>query len=408
MNLSSEYSVSATTSERPTSYIPFARPVIGKEEEASVLEVLRSGWLTTGKYAAELETAFASYFKVPYAMAVNSATSGLHLALEALGIGAGDYVISSPYTFTATVEVARYLGAHPLFVDIEDTSFNIDPVLLEKTLRSQGDKVKCVVPVHLGGQPCDMTAISELANRYHIPIVEDAAHALPCVTNSGDAGTVGDAGIFSLYATKNITSGEGGILITQSQDIAARVGTMRLHGIDRDVWNRYQAESPVTWEYDVVAPGFKYNMPDLAAAVGLAQLRKVDDFHRRRVQVASEYLKAFKEYDFLIPPPEVPGHSWHLFILGLRADKCALDRDGFMIELMRHGIGVSMHYRPLHLMSYYKKTYGFTDTQFQRSVSRYRQSFSLPLYPSLSDEEVARIIDAVISTGKKFYQAHGS
>ncbi len=296
-------------------YIPFARPVIGKEEENLVLKVLRSGWLTTGKYALSLEKSFIKYLNVSHALALNSATSGLHLALEALGIGNGDHVVTSPYTFTATIEIARYLGAHPFFVDIEDSSFNIDPNLIEEALKNEHRKIRCIIPVHLAGHPCDMTAIKDTAQNHQVPIVEDAAHALPCTTNAGLAGTVGDAGVFSLYATKNITSGEGGMLVTSSEEIAARATTMRLHGIDRDVWGRYQAVSPATWEYDIVAPGYKYNMPDLAAAVGLAQLKKVDVFHLRRTQIAEKYLKHFKEHDFLVPPPESPGHSWHLFLL---------------------------------------------------------------------------------------------
>ena len=387
-------------------YIPFARPVIGKEEENLALDVLRSGWLTTGKYALSLEKSFIAYLEVSHALALNSATSGLHLALEALGIGEGDYVVTSPYTFTATIEIARYLGAHPFFVDIEDSSFNIDPNLIEEALKNEHRNIRCIIPVHLAGHPCDMTAIKDAAQNHQVPIVEDAAHALPCTTNAGLAGTVGDAGVFSFYATKNITSGEGGMLVTSSEEIAARATTMRLHGIDRDVWGRYQAVSPATWEYDVVAPGYKYNMPDLAAAVGLAQLKKADAFHLRRTRIAEEYLKHFKEHDFLVPPPESSGHSWHLFILGLNKDRCRLTRDDFMLALMDQGVGVSMHYKPLHLMSYYKNTYGYRKDQFPRSVERYRQSFSLPLYPSLTDEEVERIIRIVISTGKRHYRTH--
>ena len=389
-------------------YIPFARPVIGETEEANVLEVLRSGWLTTGKFAQKLEHDFATYIGVPHALALNSATSGLHLAVEALGVKADDYVITSPYTFSATIEIARYLGAHPLFVDIEEGSFNIDPVLIKRALDKHGGRVTCIIPVHLGGMPCDMASIKELSDGYGVPIVEDAAHALPCNTNAGIAGTVGDAGVFSFYATKNITTGEGGMLVTSSDHIARRAATMRLHGIDRDVWDRYQADSPANWEYDIVAPGFKYNMPDLAAAVGLEQLSRADAFYERRAQIANMYLNRFKEYDFFIAPPDSPGHSWHLFILGLKIESLSIGRNGFMLQLMDQGIGVSMHYKPLHLMSYYKKTYGYGDDEFPRSVDRYRRSFSLPIYPSLNDDEIERIIEVVIATGKKYYRTYGA
>jgi dTDP-4-amino-4,6-dideoxygalactose transaminase len=388
-------------------FIPFARPAIGPEEERAVLKVLRSGWLTTGEVAKRFEQEFGQALSASHALAVNSATSGLHLALEVLGIGEGDWVISSPYTFTATVEVARYLGAHPLFVDIEEDTLNIDTHLVEKAVASSGRNVKCVVPVHVGGHPCDMQALGEICSSRSIPVVEDSAHAFPCETNRGPAGTAGDIGVFSFYATKTITTGEGGMFVTSSDALARKAGVLRLHGIDRDVWGRYQSSRPMTWEYDVVAPGYKYNMPDLNAAVGLEQLRKATAFRARRRQIAAQYTEAFSGVDFIETPPMVAGHSWHLFVVGLKLNQLSISRDEFLAELMNRGIGCSVHFKPLHLMTYYRSTYGLKPQDFPRSLQTYLKSFSLPIYPALCDEDVERVIAAVIEIGKEHYRHHG-
>ena len=407
------------TKSTDTDAIPFALPAIGREEEAAVLEVLRSGWLTTGAVARQFELEFAEKLSISHALAVNSATSGLHLALEAVGIGQDDWVVTSPYTFTATVEIARYLGAHPLFVDIEEDTLNIDPDLLEEVLAKETRRIRGIIPVHIGGYPCDMARISDMASSRRIKVVEDAAHAFPCVTNRGPAGTTGDMAVFSFYATKTITSGEGGMVVTDSEELAQKVKILRLHGIDREVWNRYHATgnatrnamggevSPPTWEYDVVAPGYKYNMPDLNAAVGLEQLRKADRFQARRTEIAGQYLDAFRELDFIRTPPDSRGHSWHLFVIGIEEQLLTISRDEYLVELFRAGIGTSVHYKPLHLMRYYRSEYGLRPEDFPRSVSRFRTALSLPIYPSLDDEQVRRIIQAVASVGKEHYRGHG-
>ena len=395
------------TTEHKTDFIPFARPAIGPEEERAVLKVLRSGWLTTGEVAKQFEQEFGQALSAPHALAVNSATSGLHLSLEVLGIGEGDWVAASPYTFTATVEIARYIGAHPLFVDIEEHTLNIDPLLVEHAIAASDRPVKCVVPVHMGGHPCDMLTLKHICSAASIPIVEDAAHAFPCETNGGPAGTVGDIGIFSFYATKTITTGEGGMFVTSSDALAHKAEILRLHGIDRDVWGRYQSSRPTTWEYDVVAPGYKYNMPDLNAAVGLEQLRKADAFRDRRRKIAARYIEAFGDVDFLETPPAVAGHSWHLFVVGLALNRLTISRDKFLAELMSRGIGSSVHFKPLHLMTYYRNTYGLKPADFPRSLARYLRSFSLPIYPALGDEDVERVIAAVIAVGKEHYRHHG-
>ncbi len=388
-------------------FIPFTRPSIGIEEEEAVLKVLRSGWLTTGEEAFRFEAEFAEALPVPYAMAVNSATAGLHLALSVLGIGEDDWVISSPYTFTATVEIARYLGAHPLFVDIEKDSFNIDPYEIEKAFGRTKKKVKCIIPVHVGGFPCDMTSMKAIAAEKDVAIVEDAAHAFPCITNEGPAGTVGDLGVFSFYATKTITTGEGGMVVTSSSELAGKVKTLRLHGIDRDVWNRYRGDELESWEYDVVAPGYKYNLADLNAAVGRCQLKKARELKNRRESIARRYLDAFGDLDFIRLPPDSPGHSWHLFVIGVDPDVLTIDRNKFLRLLTERGVGTSVHYKPLHLMSYYRSTYGLKDEDFPRSIDRYLNSISLPIYPSLTDEQVDRVIREVVSVGKKYRRSNG-
>ncbi|MBN1686263.1 MAG: DegT/DnrJ/EryC1/StrS family aminotransferase [Spirochaetales bacterium] len=393
--------------EDSTGFVPFARPSIGIEEEEAVLAVLRSGWLTTGGVAKKFEDAFSKALQVPYALAVNSATSGLHLALDVLGVKEGDWVISSPYTFTATVEIARYLGAHPLFVDIERDSFNIDPMLIERALEQSGKRVRCVIPVHVGGFPCNMRSICEIARRKKVAVVEDAAHAFPCRTNAGPAGTAGDFGVFSFYATKTITTGEGGMLVTSCGDFARQAGILRLHGIDREVWKRYQGDEPAAWEYDVVAPGYKYNLADLNAALGLCQLEKALDFRKRRESIARRYLEAFAEADFLRLPPEAPGHSWHLFVLCLKPDLMTVDRDEFLKALIERGVGASVHYKPLHLMSYYRDTYGLKAGDFPNSLERYLGAISLPIYPSMTNEQVEKVIREVMYLGGKYRRSNG-
>lgn len=392
---------------RSIDFIPFAKPSIGVEEEEAVLEVLRSGWLTTAGVAHQFEKEFAESLPAPYALAVNSGTAGLHLALCILGVGEGDRVVSTPYTFTATVETARYLGAHPLFADIEKDSFNIDPDEVEKTVGSSSNPVKCIIPVHVGGFPCDMERLSHIAATNQTALVEDAAHAYPCDTNAGPAGTVGDFGVFSFYANKTITTGEGGMLVTSSEDYAKQAKILRLHGINRDVWDRYRSSKTSAWEYDVVEPGFKYNLADLNAAVGLSQLKKAAVFRQKRESVAARYLEAFSDIDFITLPPSSPGHSWHLFVINLSEERLSISRDEFLLGLQERGIGVSLHYKPLHLMSYYRKKYGLKPGDFPNSLNRYRTAISLPIYPDLTDDQVARVIEAVIGLGIKHRRGNG-
>lgn len=384
--------------------IPFARPSIGAEEEAGVLAVLRSGWLTTGPVTARFEQAFARATGMPHALALSSATAGLHLALEALGTGPGSLVITTPYTFTATAEVARYLGADPWFVDVEERTANLDPARLDAALYAaarEGRRVAAVIPVHVGGRSCDMEAIMAAAARHGAPVVEDSAHAFPVLHKGRLLGTWGAAGVYSFYATKAITTGEGGMVVTSSDELARRVRLMRLHGIDRDVWNRYTAAN-ASWEYDVVEAGYKYNLTDLAAAIGVAQLAKAGTFLQLRRRVARSYLAGLGGCDFLELPDDTDDNGWHLFVVRLRPERLAIGRDAFAAELQRWGIGTSVHFIPLHLMSYYRARYGLRPEDFPVALRLYRAAISLPIYPSLTDEEIARVVAGVREVGERF------
>lgn len=368
-------------------------------------EVLRSGWLTTGPVAESFEREFAEFLPARFAVAVNSATAGLHLGLEALEIKPDDLIVTSPFSFTASAEVARYLNAHPLFVDIEKNSFNIDPDHVEKALKNKGRKIRCILPIHVAGHPCRMKILRDISDMYETPILEDAAHAFPCRTPIGPVGTIGKVGVFSFYATKSITTGEGGMLVTGDPEIAKRATILRLHGIDRTIWDRYRAEKPVAWEYDVVAAGYKYNITDVAAAIGREQLKKADSFMRRRTEIAHFFLDRMKEYDFLRMPPSSPDHCWHLFIVRLDLSKMAVTRNRIIELLMEKGIGVSVHFKPLHTMSYYKEMYGFKPGDFPLSLKAYNEAISLPIYPSLTDLEMHRIVDTFIQITLKHYKA---
>jgi dTDP-4-amino-4,6-dideoxygalactose transaminase len=387
----------------PTQAIPFCRPAIGREEEEAVLRVLRSGWLTTGEAAQAFEQEFATLAGVPFALAVCSATAGLHLALEAVGVRAGSWVATSPYTFAASAEVIRYLGAHPLFVDIEEDSCNLSPAQLDAALRLGGREVSAVLPVHIAGRLCAMGEILELAGAHGAAVVEDAAHCLPWPSPRGSAGTMGDAGVYSFYATKPITTGEGGMVVTRREELARRMRLMRLHGLDRDVWNRYTAPG-ASWYYEVLEPGFKYNLSDLAASIGLAQLRKAEVFLARRREIARLYTEGLSDLDFLSLPRDEAGHSWHLFMIRLDLQRLSVDRNRFAAALQEAGIGVSVHFIPLHLMPYYRKTYGFKPEDFPVAYRTYLRSISLPIYAGLAEQQVSRVIATVRALGRRFYR----
>lgn len=388
-----------------TDFIPFALPCLGEREEEALLRVLRSRWITTGAETRAFEEEFARFAGVPHALAVNSATAGLHLALEALELGPGDLVITTPYTFTATAEVARYLGADPYFVDIEAQSFALDPRGVERVLRdpSLGPRVKAVMPVHFAGEVRGMEEILDSCSRREIPVVEDAAHSFPSRTPLGFAGALGTIGVYSFYATKTITTGEGGMIVCADPALAKRMSLMRLHGIDREVWDRYTARG-ASWSYQVVEPGFKYNLTDLASALGRVQLSRADEFLARRREIAQSYITAFKDRDYLIPPEDSEGHAWHLFPLQLNLNRLRIDRDSFIQKLNQRGIGTSVHFIPLHLHPYWRDRYDLRREDFPEALKKFSRVISLPIYPSLSEEQVERVIQAVLAVGDEEYR----
>ena len=388
----------------PQADVPFARPFIGREEEEAALRVLRSGWLTTGAESLAFEKEFAEFLKAPgiHCLAVNSATSGLHLAMEACGVGQGDAVLVPSYTFTATAEVARYLGADPVFVDVAPGTFHIDGASLEKALsRLPRGRAKAVVPVHYGGLPCAMEEIMDIARRRSLKVIEDAAHSFPSVTGDTFAGTVGDAGVFSFYATKTITTGEGGMVVCRDGQIAERVSVMRSHGMNRAAWNRY-CETKSPWYYEVVEAGFKYNLSDLLAAVGRVQLGRAWDLLRMREEIAASYDAAFTGDDRFLIPPSGPGDARHLYPLRLNPLKVKITRDEFIMRLNEAGIGVSVHFIPLHTMPFYKNRYKLAENDFPETMKSYQQEISLPVWPGMSEAQVGRVIDVVQSTASDY------
>lgn len=376
------------------SFLPFALPDIGEEEISEVVDALRSGWVTTGPKTKQFETLFADFVGGGVeAIAVNSATAGLHLALEAVGIGAGDEVITTPYTFTATAEVVRYLGAHPVFVDIDPATFNIDVSKIEAAITP---KTKAIIPVHFAGLACDMSGILAIAKRHNLRVIEDAAHALPTIYNGKLIGTLeSDATVYSFYATKTITTGEGGMVVTRNPEIAQRCRTMRLHGISRDAFDRYTSSKPA-WYYEVVAPGFKYNMTDMAAALGIHQLKKAWKFQERRAEMAGQYDHELAGLPLLLPP-HAPGedmHAWHLYVIRLNGGS-GTGRDGFIEEMARRGIGCSVHFIPLHLHPYWRDTYKLKPDDFPHALKTYESAVSLPLYTKMTHSDHAKVIAAV-------------
>jgi dTDP-4-amino-4,6-dideoxygalactose transaminase len=378
-----------------TAFLPFARPSIGEEEIAEVARCLRSGWVTTGPMTRRFESEFAARIGARHALAVNSATAGLHLALEAIGVGPGDRVAVPVHTFTASAEVIRYLGADPLFVDVKADTLDLDPRRLEEALAAAGP-VKAVMPVHFAGQACDMEAIEAIARRHGTLLVEDAAHSFPATSGGRLVGTIGKATVFSFYATKTITTGEGGMVVTDDDALAARVKVMRLHGISRDVFDRYTSDKP-SWFYEVIAPGFKYNMTDVAAALGVHQLKRADEFRARREAIAKAYDAGLRGLPVDLPAVRRPAdlHAWHLYVLRLRLESLALTRDEFIARLAQAGIGTSVHFIPLHLQPYWRDRYALRPEQFPVASEQFPRIVSLPIYPAMTDGDVARVIAAI-------------
>lgn len=375
-------------------FLPFALPDIGEEEIVEVVQALRSGWVTTGPKAKQFESDFASYLGGGVeAIAVNSATAGLHLGLEAMGIGPGDEVITTTHTFTATAEIIRYLGADPVFVDVDADTFCID---VDAVARAISPRTKAIIPVHFAGRSADMTSLLALAKQHGLQVLEDAAHALPTTCDGVMIGKLAsDVTVFSFYANKTITTGEGGMLVTRDPEIANRARVMRLHGINRDAFDRFTSKAP-SWYYEIVAPGFKYNMTDIAASIGIHQLKKASAFQQKRAHIAALYDEALEGLPIIRPPQAAPGdlHSWHLYVTQLAHD-AGTTRDVFIERMFEQGIGCSVHYIPLHLHPYWRDTYKLTPKMFPVSQRIYERTVSLPLYTRMTEADVYRVVDAV-------------
>jgi dTDP-4-amino-4,6-dideoxygalactose transaminase len=385
-------------------FLPFSLPDIGEEEIFEVTDTLRSGWLTTGPKTKRFEDEFAHFIGSNVeALAVNSATSGLHLALDAVGVGPGDEVITTPYTFTATAEVVRYLGAAPVFVDVREDTLNLNSAWIESAVTP---RTKAIMPVHFAGLACEMDSILRIAGRHHLKVIEDSAHALPATSGGRLIGTLdSDATVFSFYATKPLATGEGGMIVTRDPKLAKRCQVMRLHGIDRDAFDRYTTNIPA-WFYSVVAPGFKYNMTDVAAAIGIHQLRKVNRFQRRREELANRYDEAFSDLCVTLPAHAPAGdvHAWHLYVIRLN-DDAPLSRDDFINEMAAAGIGTSVHFIPLHLHPYWRDTYHLQPEEFPVATKAFQHVVSLPLYTRMTDADQERVIHTARSILNRRHQS---
>jgi dTDP-4-amino-4,6-dideoxygalactose transaminase len=388
-----EYSRPAQVKRYPrATFLPFALPHITQAEIDEAVDTLRSGWLTTGPKTKRFERAFAQFVGAPYALAVNSATAAMHLALDAIGLKAGDEVIVPVYTFTATAEVVIYFGACPVFVDVDPFTCNIDPTQIERHITPH---TRAIMVVHIAGLPAEMDAILNIARHYHLPVIEDAAHAFPAKYRGRMIGTISDLTAFSFYATKTLTTGEGGMVTTANPQYAEQIGIMSLHGISRDAWKRYSGEG--SWYYEVLQAGYKYNMTDLAASIGLHQLERSEWLLARRRTIAQRYTEAFSNFPELEAPPDPAHveHAWHLYILRLHLERLAITRQAFIQELTKANIGSSVHFIPLHLHPFYRDTYHLAPDDFPKAFQEYQRSISLPIYPGMSDEDIEDVIAAV-------------
>lgn len=391
--------------------VPFFRASIGEGEINEVVECLRSGWLTTGPRVREFEKQFAEFVGAKHAVAVNSCTAALHLAVEALGLGPGQAVIVPSMTFAATAEIVRYQGAIPLLVDcdsewlhldLEDAERKIEALRAGKLPFSPDLKVVGIMPVHVAGIMLDMDAIRQFANRHKLWVVEDAAHSLPAAYRSVSDGEWRDCGsdtadvtCFSFYANKTITTGEGGMAVTADEKLAARIRQMSLHGLSQDAWKRYQGGS--AWDYRIMAPGYKYNLTDIAAAIGLHQLTRAEEFRQARAAQAETYTTAFSDLDAVSVPKDSEDriHSWHLYPIRLHLDRLTIDRNTFKEKLRERGVNTSVHWRPLHLHPYYQDTFGWTADALPVSTAEWQRLLSLPLFPDMTAEEQDYVIRTI-------------
>ncbi|MGE5482443.1 MAG: DegT/DnrJ/EryC1/StrS family aminotransferase [Bacteroidota bacterium] len=378
------------------SFLNFSPPAIGDEERAEVLDTLSSQWITTGPKTRRFEQEFADLVGAPAALALNSCTAGLHVALLALGVQPGDEVITTPMTFCASVNVIEHVGAKPVLVDVEPDTLCISPGKVEFAITG---RTKCLLPVHYAGHPCDMDPLMESARAHGLKVLEDAAHSLPASYRGRTVGTIGDLTAFSFYATKNLTTAEGGAL-TGDPELIDRARILSLHGMSKDAWKRYDKGG--SWYYEVVFPGFKYNMTDMQASIGLQQIRKLSRFQERRREVVQRYSSAFGAEPFFEVPtarPEVDP-AWHLYVLRLRPGTLRIGRDQFIEELKARNIGTSVHFIPVHLHPYYRDKYGFRPDDYPVAYTNFLRMLSLPLHPGLSDQDIADVIEAVLDVAR--------
>ena len=376
------------------SFLPFHVPEIGEEEIESVVETLRSGWLTTGSKVTQFEQNFARDIKASHAVAVNSCTAALHLALDAIGISEGDEVIVPTMTFAATAEVVTYFKAKPVLVDCRYDTLAIDVEQIEKVITP---RTKAIIPVHFAGQPCEMDQILELARIHNLRVIEDAAHALPARYRGRPVGSIGDITCFSFYVTKSITTGEGGMATTENPEWAKRMRSMSLHGLTRDPWQRYTAQG--SWQYEIFSPGYKYNMTDIAAAIGIAQLQKCHRFWESRQRYAALYGEGLREITEIQLPAVIDHvqHAWHLYVIQLHLDQLRIGRDECIQQLKKHHIGTSVHFIPLHLHPYYRDTFGYKPEDFPVASAVFQRIISLPIYPKMTEADIRQVSQTIQS-----------
>jgi dTDP-4-amino-4,6-dideoxygalactose transaminase len=398
--------VSTAPMRRRQTFLPYSLPDFDGTELAFIAQAINSGWVTTGPLVKRFEREFAERVGAAHAVAVNSCTAALHLALEAIGLGPGDEVITSPYTFAATAEVVRYFGARPRFVDVEPDTLNLDPAAVAASITP---RTRALLPVHVGGHPAEIATLDDLAADHGLAMIEDAAHALPASYRGGTIGAarprldgVPHVVCYSFYATKTLTTGEGGMICTADAALAERCRLMSLHGISKDAWKRYSQEG--SWYYEIVAPGYKYNMTDIAAGMGLGQLAKLDGMTRRRQSIARRYTEAFMLLDAFDTPSVRADveHAWHLYMLRLVPGRLSIDRARFVEELRERNIGTSVHFIPLHVHPYYRETYCYVPEDFPVAYTEYLREVSLPLFSAMSDDDAEDVIAAVSDVARRF------
>jgi len=378
--------------------IPFYIPEIGEKEVEEVINTLKSGWLTTGNKTKIFERKLENYLNVKHVLAVSSCTAALHLSIATLGIGKGDEVITSPFTFPSTVNVILYENAKPVFADIKEDTLNINPEEVKKKI---SDKTKAIIPVHYAGQSCEMEEILEIAEDYNVKVIEDAAHAIGAEYRGKKIGGFSDTTNFSFYATKNLTTGEGGAVATNNDEIAEKIGSLRLHGMSKDAWQRHTFTG--SWYYEIIELGYKYNMSDIQASIGIHQLDKLEDFLKKRERIAKKYSKAFGEMDEIIIPhvKENIRHAWHLYPIQVNTECLKIDRNQFIQELTDENIGSSVHFLPVHLHPYYRNKFKYKRGDFPKAEYAYDHIISLPLYTKITEEELEIVIKCVKKIVKK-------